>query len=312
MENQNGRPSPEQIRNALVFVRVSAHGWGCNRKLAEDEYETEGSKELTAASKNLTKDDRYKAMRQLVRATDRWLEEREVGVGFTGPGVRAIPVGLVEEVVAELEARRVAYFEAVREFIRALPEIKAKAALPKEDGGLGPLYSESDWPAAEEIQKRYEFDWSIFDQTVPAQRSGLSSAVIDREAQKARQKWVDAAGSIETGLYTELGNLVARLAERLTDDKETGKARVFHESTVEKLRSFLELLPDRNVTGSGQLAQVAKRCEALLSGTDARAIRDSDSLRGKLREGFQAVAKELDETSSTRSRQFNFNQASGF
>jgi len=328
------------LSRALVNVRLSCHGWGVNRKLDDSEYETAASKDLTAASKKLTTDYRYKAIQQIARATDRWLEDREVGVireeakrrrkkgqrsttkvqniirrerRIRGPGVHALPVVLVEDVIDELEKRRTAYFEAVDVFCNAIPEIKAKAALPKADGGLGALYRESDWPAVDYIRARFSFDWDVFEEKPPEQRDGLSSAFIAKIEARAREKWLDAGAIIETGLFTELTGLVGRLTERLGEDAETGKARIFHETTVEKLRDFLSLLPSRNVTGQVDLASVAKRCEALLTGTDAQAIRDSSTLRGTLRDKFTAINSELVETSKLRgARQFNFGQASGF
>lgn len=327
MESQGSPVSPEQLREAIVLVRINAHGWGVDRKLDDDEYETAAATELTAASKKLTQDARYKVIRQIARAADRWLEEREVGKRKRDPkskeraprsrfkfgrSVHAVPVALIEDVVEYLEAVRGEYERAADEFVAALPEIKEAAKRSKEDGGLGILYNESDWPSAEEIRAKYEFEWDIFDQTVPSERPGISSRTVALAADKARRKWEDAAEQIEAGLYTELTKLVAKLSERLTEDTDTGKTRSFHASTVERLRSFLELLPSRNVTGNGKLAEVAERCSALLSGTDAQAIRNSDSLKGMLREGLAAVATELAETSTVGARRFNFDRASGF
>src|SRR5215471_8798884 len=264
------RRTLEEIKDALVFVVIETHGWDVNRKLGDDDYETLAAKELTAASKNLTKDPRYKAIRQIVRATDRWLEDIEVRVKFGGPGSRAIPVARLEEVVDGLEERRTAYFEAVETFIAALPEIKAKASLPKSEGGLGPLYDERQWPTAADIKSRFEFEWSVEERLTPSAKPGISSRTVERERDKLRKKWEGAADTIETGLFTELAKLVSKLAERCTDDKEKGKARIFQYTTVENLRDFLELLRDRNVTGSKRLEEIATRCEKLLEGTDAQ------------------------------------------
>jgi len=301
------------VRDSLVFVRVSAHGWGVQRKLKPGEYETEAAVELTAASKKLTTDARFKAIRQVVRAVDKWLEDRESPIGATfGLGVHALSVELIDAVVERLEQGKRDYDIAVAEFIRAIPEIKLKAQRSKNEGGLGRLYKERDWPTSADIASRFSFDWSIFDQRTPEQRPGLSSSVLEQEERKLRQRWEDAAQQIETGLYTELAGLVGRLTERLGDDAETGKARIFHASTVEKLRGFLELLGARNVTGSERLGAVADQCSKLLDGVDAQVIRDSDSLRGILREGFTAINSELVESSSVGNRKFGFNKASGF
>jgi hypothetical protein len=86
--------------------------------------------------------------------------------------------------------------------------------------------------------------------------------------------------------------LVAHLSDRLTDQPD-GTPQRLHESTVQKLREFLDTFDFRNVTDDQELREQVERARALLTGTTTDAIRNTADLRSRVRQGMAEIADRL-------------------
>jgi hypothetical protein len=100
--------------------------------------------------------------------------------------------------------------------------------------------------------------------------------------------------------------LVAHLRNRLTDQPD-GMPQRLRESTVQKLREFLDTFDFRNVTNDEELKEQVERARALLTGTTTDAIRNTAELRARVREGMSEIAARLEPMITDRvGRKFRF------
>ncbi len=100
--------------------------------------------------------------------------------------------------------------------------------------------------------------------------------------------------------------LVAHLRDRLTDQPD-GTPQRLRESTVQKLREFLDTFDFRNVTNDQELMEQVERARVLLTGTTTDAIRNTAELRSRVRVGKAEIADRLGTMVSDRvGRKFRF------
>ena len=100
--------------------------------------------------------------------------------------------------------------------------------------------------------------------------------------------------------------LVAHLRDRLTDQPD-GTPQRLRESTLQKLREFLDTFDFRNVTNDQELKEQVERARALLTGTTTDAIRNTAELRSRVREGMADIANRLEPMITDRvGRKFRF------
>ena len=128
---------------------------------------------------------------------------------------------------------------------------------------------------------------------VPEKLEGIRADIFQREQQKAEAEWRSASDDVRQALRAGLAELVDHMVERLRGNGD-GKPKVFRDSLVGNLSEFLELFDPRNITDDAQLAQLVGRCRSVLDGVDANALRASDAIRTKVREGMAQVQSVLD------------------
>jgi ElaB/YqjD/DUF883 family membrane-anchored ribosome-binding protein len=126
------------------------------------------------------------------------------------------------------------------------------------------------------------------------------------ERDKAAQRMSEAYTEVRQVLREAMVELVAHLRDRLTDQPD-GTPQRLRESTVQKLREFLDTFDFRNVTNDQELKEQVQRARALLTGTTTDAMRNMADLRAKVREGMSEITEHLETMISDRvGRKFRF------
>lgn len=95
-------------------------------------------------------------------------------------------------------------------------------------------------------------------------------------------------------LRTHLSEMVNHVVGRLRQPVEGGKPKVFKNTQVTNLTSFLDTFDASNLTDDTELAEVVARARGLLGGIDAQTLRTSDALRSSLCTGFSELKGTLD------------------
>jgi len=109
----------------------------------------------------------------------------------------------------------------------------------------------------------------------------------------------EASSEIQQVLRAAMAEMVAHLRDRLTDQAD-GKPQRIRESTVQKLRNFLDTFDFRNVTDDEELKEQVERARQLLNGVSTDAIRNTADLRARVKNGMAEVAQRLETMVSDR------------
>src|SRR2546425_6514164 len=141
-----------------------------------------------------------------------------------------------------------------------------------------------DSPELDAIRRLGTCSWQYVSYGVPHQLREVSERMFQHEREKAAERMAEAYTEVRQVLRQAMVELVAHLRDRLTDQPDGTQQRL-RESTVQKLREFLETFDFRNVTDDQELKEQVERARHLLSGTTTDAIRNTGELRARVREG---------------------------
>ena len=109
------------------------------------------------------------------------------------------------------------------------------------------------------------------------------------ERDKAADRMAEAYTEVRQVLREAMIELVAHLRDRLSDQPDDTPQRL-RESTVQKLREFLDTFDFRNVTNDEELKDHVERARSLLAGTTTDTIRNTAELWARVRDGMAAIA----------------------
>lgn len=272
------------LAQKTVFVKVRFGSLGNSRKVNDNVLETDADKELLKVSKTLLDSEELEAIRKADGKMRQYLYNTCLPFDI---GILLLPCGLISDVHKRLTEYRETRGELVSKFLTAYPELCKSAALR-----LGSLYNPADYPTAETVKARFVFDWQYVSFGVPGQLKGISAGLFAAEQEKASAIMKAAAEDITVLMRQTLLEMVSHLQERLTPTDD-GKAKILRESAVKNLQEFLNTFDLRNVTDDKALQGQVAKVKALISGTNAEALRNSDVFRDKIRSGMAEVSSVL-------------------
>ncbi|PYU89621.1 MAG: hypothetical protein DMG25_18590 [Acidobacteria bacterium] len=277
----------EDLARKTVFVKLHLGLLGNTRKVSSAQVEVDADKNSIHISKSLLDSPELEAIRRLDGEIRRYLYS--TCLPFE-PGIHLLPIGLIEPADAKLNEFRAKREELVEVFLGAYPRLCAEAA-----GRLRTLYNPLDYPPLQYVSYG-----------VPHQLREVSERMFQHEREKAAERMAEAYTEVRQVLRQAMVELVEHLRDRLTDQSDGTQQRL-RESTVQKLREFLETFDFRNVTDDQELKEQVERARNLLSGTTTDAIRNTAELRVRVREGMTEIVQRLETMVSDRvGRKFRF------
>ena len=289
----------EDLARKTVFVKLHLGLLGNTRKVSSAQVEVDADKNSIHISKSLLDSPELEAIRRLDGEIRRYLYS--VCLPFE-PGIHLLPIGLIEAADAELGTFRAKREGLVEEFLGAYPRLCKEAA-----GRLRTLYNPLDYPPLEAVRSQFSCSWQYVSYGVPHQLREVSERMFQNEREKAAERMAEAYSEVRQVLRQAMVELVAHLRDRLTDQPD-GTPQRLRESTVQKLREFLDTFDFRNVTDDQELKEQVERVRTLLTGTTTDAIRNTAELRVQVREGMADIAQCLETMVSDRvGRKFRFN-----
>jgi len=288
----------EDLARKTVFVKLHLGLLGNTRKVSSAQVEVDADKNSIHISKSLLDSPELEAIRRLDGEIRRYLYS--TCLPFE-PGIHLLPIGLIEPADAKLNEFRAKREELVEVFLGAYPRLCAEAA-----GRLRTLYNPLDYPPLEAVRSQFTCSWQYVSYGVPDQLREVSERMFQHEREKAAERMAEAYTEVRQVLRQAMVELVAHLRHRLTDQSDGTQQRL-RESTVQKLREFLETFDFRNVTDDQELKEQVDRARHLLGGTTTDAIRNTGELRARVREGMSEIAQRLETMVSDRvGRKFRF------
>jgi len=288
----------EDLAQKTVFVKVNLGALGNSRKVSSAQVEVDADKNLIRVSKTLLDSPELQAIRRLDGELRRYLYNMCLPFEL---GIHLLPIGLIEPVDAKLHEFEAQREELVETFLAAYPRLCQEAA-----GRLRTLYNPLDYPPVEEVRSEFTCSWQYVSYGVPHQLREVSERMFQDEREKAADRMAEAYTEVRLVLREAMVELVAHLRDRLTDQPDGAPQRL-RESTVQKLREFLDTFDFRNVTNDEELKEQVERARALLTGTTTDAIRNMAELRARVRAGMGEIANRLGTLVSDRvARKFRF------
>lgn len=269
------------LSQTAVCLRVHLGALGNSRKVSSERVIVDADKQLIRVSKKLLDADELKNISRLDR------ELRSYLAGICLPyevGIHLLPFSFIETVDAKLQEMQQRRAGLVETFLCAYPDLCRQVALR-----LRKLYRPADYPPADYVQSKFTFSWHYLSFGAPGQLEEISRRIFLSEREKAAQAFVD----IQQALRTALAEMVEHLRERLTVN-EDGKPKRLREPAVQKLKEFLGTFDLRNVTDDQALADQVQKARELLNGVDTEVIRNTETLRERIRAGMSEVGAQLD------------------
>ena len=220
-------------------------------------------------------------------------------------GLFVLPEGKVQAYKEEIEAAQ------ARLTLEFLPEIEngyedaihRAESEPLIKGGLGPLFSRGDYLSAQDFCASFEIDVLWLKLGVP---DNLPKELQDQFRAEFQAKAQAAQEEIFTALRVQFADLIAHAQEVLTPGDD-GKAKKFHASTLDNIRSFTAIFQDRNIFNDESLAALVEQARTVLTGVDLEAIRKDGGVRDQAARAFGEIKNNLDKLVTVQtSRKFDF------
>lgn len=142
----------------------------------------------------------------------------------------------------------------VSRFAYDYPTLKAKA---KQD--LGPLYCESDYPAANEIERKFHMDIQVMPVPSSDFRVQIGTDELARIQQDVEERLKSAQATAMKDLWNRVYEKVKHIHEKCADPKA-----IFRDSMIENARELCELLPRLNFADDPNLETMRQEIESKL------------------------------------------------
>jgi hypothetical protein len=273
-----------RTRRKIAGSKITKKGQEENGSLVE----TEIDPQLLHVSKDILESPELKAIAEHDTAIKTWVRARCLPSPFKGKGILILPVRLIQEVAEEVEASRRDRGPLIDRFIEMYAQRKQEAQIK-----LGAGYDENDYPSIDLVREAFTFEFQMWELSAPDRSQAINRELYQRELTKLQNMWGEASHQVTTVLLQEFRKLTAHVAEKLQPG-ENGKPKVFRDTTVTNLTTWLELFKSRNLTDDQTLVETVERARQLITGIHPDTIRDSDTLRAELATDFASITSTLD------------------
>jgi hypothetical protein len=279
------------ITERAMLVRLNIKRWTArthDKKVNKEVAQTHGSQEhMGTYLKTLIDKSSLSEVNKIT--TDARDYHWRMTLPWQDEGVRILPADVYLEYTQKVRQMRVDFERAVEKFLVTYPTLIEEA---RKD--LNGLYNEADYPSAKRL--RSLFSYQIRVSPLPAAvdfRVGLDAKEVKRIKQGIEEQTREAFKVATQDLWTRIAEVVGHLSERLKAyeiDETTGKltGSKFRDSTVENVRSLVDLLPKLNVTADPELEQMTQRMRDGLCSATAADLRTDTAVR-------EAVTQTADE-----------------
>ena len=286
-EDAPDAPPGNSIMDRSVCLVLNISVFGVKRATGMNQVQVNADKALLGLTKSLIDSPELRDVGRHDSETKASLAKLTLPSLFK-KGVYMIPIGTVEEVDLLLQWRAAERRELIEKFL-GVYLTKVESAR----GRLRDYFKDSDYPPLSVVQERFGFSYRYFTFASPGKLKGLSKALFDREAEKARVWAEDAQENIQAALREAMAELVNHLVERLTG-ADDGKKKTFKNATITNLQEFLDRFAKMNIAQDGELTQLVAQAKDLIGGVEPESLRVSETVRDKVQGGFTQIKSQLD------------------
>lgn len=197
-------------------------------------------------------------------------------------GPRLLPTLLFQQYTGALSKGRWEAMNILDVFIEAYPNLIERARQ-----NLGTL-ADTFYPTAENVKSQFRISFDF--EPIPAGESfkGLPDHAIERLAAALQAKQQRMVGAATAAMWSEVKERVGHVVEKLADPE----AR-FKSSTIANVRELITLLPGWDLANSSEGREVVQDIDNMLTGVDAKVLRDDLTTRSATAAKAQAVMEKL-------------------
>lgn len=150
---------------------------------------------------------------------------------------------------------------------------------------MGTLFNENDYPTVSELRRKFAIALDI-DAVTTANDFRVQ---MDEKAREQVRQSMEAA--MQDRVNRALGDVWTRLAEKLGHYAKTmsEEDKIFRDTTVTNLEEIVDMLPDLNIFGDKQLAQMGEEIREKLIGYTPEQLRKEPGTRAYVAEEAQNI-----------------------
>jgi hypothetical protein len=276
----------DRLRTTMAAVKLSFTWLGVRKTLAPEQRTTaarafQADRDLFSASKIIL-DTKNRAYRAVVavrsEATSYW---RTVTLPFPEAGTRLLPQNSLGLFANTMAGYREKLQLAVSDLAAQYEHIKSEA-----QRRLGMLFNPGDYPRT--LDGMFDLEVSYPTIEPPNYLMALNPEVYRQEQARVRERFEGAVALAEQAFATELQQLVAHLAERLTGQHD-GQPKIFRDSAVENLREFFDRFRRLNIRSNSDLDSLVEQAQRTIAGIEPQQLRDSSRLRNAVARNFEQI-----------------------
>lgn len=303
-----------EARTVILDLRVKSMSFRKSLGLDDlfDSDEDKPDPEFVHVSKDLISRKELKEIRNLDISFKRDLYELALPTSLMRGGLYVVALKSVLKVRGRIDTfvkERNAILDGLLEegnYARIIGESKER---------LGEHFDRSQYPPADYIRSRYAVSYQIFTINVGKSLDEFAVELAEEEKQKLelifaeeREKskglWKSAHDDFRTALRVGFLQLAQEIEDKLTPDSD-GKQKILRDGKVDKLVSFIENYPDKDITNDVELTAFVQRAREALTGVNPNRLRYSTDVREKVQQTFHDITQELSSMIvKTSNRQF--------
>lgn len=292
-------PNSDEIQDSLL-----------NQSISEDSEENK-TKKINPKVISVSKSIIESALWKQIRKRDGQVRDEVISLclpSMVKRGIFLIPLANIEKVNDIFEKYELERKNLIEQFIleyMALTQTDEGIATLK--ARLQDLYDADQYPSVDKVRAAFSIHWSFISFETPQTLKAIRSDLFKKEAEKQAAQWVQVGEEVKALMRTQAAEIVEHMIDRLSPDGDD-KPKTFKNSFIEKAKNFLDGFDVRNITDDNELAKALANARAVLAGVDPNKLRDSDSLRKDVLDGFNKAKEIMDTMVITKKRAFSFKQ----
>ena len=278
------------VMNRTVCLCVEVHTLGSVRSAGPKALRQGVDPKQVKAAKKIFDSATYHKITTLDGVMSNWLRDQCLPTPLK-KGIYLLPLAAregVEKALAEYKQQRQNVL--VPQFVSEYPALIQDARERFEPQGL---FDPKNYPAVESVASYFGVEWYQFDFKVPGSLADVSDQAFAAEQAKHANLWDEAISLARQVLRENLKDLVDHAVDKLGTTAD-GKKKVFRNSFDKNWVGFLTAFDARNITDDKELQSLVDKAKSLLNGADNDSLRSDESLRNKVRAGFEEVKAVLD------------------
>jgi len=244
------------LHTKSILVNLSISRWTArklDRKATKEVHENNGAaKDAGRYNKRLISKEHLKEVESLAGEIRGMFYE--MTLPWCDTGSRVLPIKLFSDFRKKEAEYHGKWNDAVARLV-ANYDVAREEARER----LGDLYDINEFPA--EISDKFAFDVKAY--PVPDSSDFRIAGLDDEDMEEIRKSVAESIKSTEEDTLRDLYNRIKKVAhsvtDRLAEDREEGKPKIFKNSLINNISELLGILPGLNISDDENIEELGKR-----------------------------------------------------